>query len=65
MIKMNLFKSRNRLTDIERIKLTVTKGESEGVEINYEFGINRYTLLYIRQTTRTYCRAQGTIFSIL
>ena len=48
MIQMNLFKSRNRLADIERKKLTVTKGESGGVEINYEFGINRYTLLYIK-----------------
>ena len=42
----------------------VNKGDGvagEG-EINEEFGINRYTLLY---TTRSYCVAQGTIFSIL
>ena len=37
--------NRNRLTDIEN-KLMVTKGESGG-GINWEFGINCYTLLYI------------------
>ena len=31
-------------------KLMVTKGEMEG-GINIEYGINRYTLLYIKSTT--------------
>ena len=35
----------NRLTDIED-KLMVTKGERGG--INWEFGTNRYTQLYIK-----------------
>ena len=42
--------NRNRLTDIEE-KLMVTKGDrggQRGGEINQEFGINRYTLLYIK-----------------
>ena len=43
---MNLFTNRNRLTDREN-KLMVTKWE--GGQINQEFGINRYTLLYIKQ----------------
>ena len=38
--------NRNRLTDKEN-KLTVTKGKRGG-RINCEFGINRYTLLYIK-----------------
>ena len=36
----------NRLTDLEN-KLMVTKRES-GEGINWEFGINRYTLLYVK-----------------
>ena len=45
MIQMNL-QNRYRLTDIEN-KLLVTQGENRG-GINLEFGINRYTLLYIK-----------------
>ena len=33
--------------------------------INYKFEINRYTLLYIKSTTRTYCIAQGTIYLVI
>ena len=36
----------NRLTDIEK-KLMITKGESKG-GIYSEFGINRYTLPYVK-----------------
>ena len=36
--------NRNRLTDIEN-KVMVTKGKGG---INWEFGIRRYTLLYIK-----------------
>ena len=43
---MNYLQNRNRLTDIEN-KLMVTKGERVGRE-NWEVGINRYTLLYIK-----------------
>ena len=52
MIQMNLFTNRNRLTDTEN--LMVTKGDSVmargggGTEINQEFGINIYTLMYIQ-----------------
>ena len=42
MAQMN----RNKLTDIEN-KFMVTKVEKRG-GINWEFGINRYTLLYIK-----------------
>ena len=42
--------NRNRLTDIEN-KLMVTKRDSggRGGEINEDFGINIYTLLYIKE----------------
>ena len=42
-----LIQNRNKLTDIKN-KLMVTKGEKWG-GINLKFGINRYTLLYIKQ----------------
>ena len=41
-------RNRKRHTDIAN-KLMVTKGERWGGGINCEFGINRYTLLYIKQ----------------
>ena len=40
---MNLF-TKQRLTDFEN-KLTVTKGELLAGKIDWEFGINLYTLL--------------------
>ena len=48
-IQMNfLFQNRKRLTDIEN-RLMVTKGKGGvGGGINQEFGINMYTLLYIK-----------------
>ena len=39
--------NRNRLTDTQN-KFMVTKQE-EGVTMNYEYGINRYKILFIRQ----------------
>ena len=48
MIQMNYPQNRNRLTDLEN-KLMVTKGERRGQGINWEFGINIYTLLYIKR----------------
>ena len=43
-------------------KLTVTKGERGG-GMNWEFGINRYTLLYMKQKASTlqHSTAQGVI----
>ena len=41
---MNVF---TKCTDTEN-QLPVKKGEGLGGEINQEFGINRYTLLYIK-----------------
>ena len=45
--KWTYIQNRNKLTDIDK-KLMVTKGEMGGGGINWEFGINRYTLLYIK-----------------
>ena len=47
MIQINLFTNRNRLTDLEN-KLTVTSGEGRGGRIDWEFGIDMYTLLYLK-----------------
>ena len=44
--KWTYIQNRNRPTDVEN-KLMVTKGERWG-GINYRFGINRNTLLYIK-----------------
>ena len=38
---------RNRVTDVEN-KLMVTKGGKVGGRINWEIGIDIYTLLYIK-----------------
>ena len=40
-------KNSGKLTDIEN-KLMVTKGETCGEGLNWEIGINIYTLLYIK-----------------
>ena len=43
-------------------KQTYQRGRSWGGGINWELGINRCTLLYTYKITRTYFRAQGTVF---
>jgi len=40
--------NRNRLTDTQN-KFVVTKQEGGGVTMNYEYGINRYKILFIKQ----------------
>ena len=46
---MNLFTKQNRLTDLEN-ELMVTGGKG-GRGIDWEFGIDMYTLLYLKQIT--------------
>ena len=53
MTQMNLF-TKQKETHIEN-KLKGKFGFGEGIK--QEFGMNRYTLLYIKQTTRAYCIA--------
>ena len=36
-----------------------------GGGINWEFGISRYKLVYIKLTARSYCIALGTVVNIL
>ena len=66
MIQMNLF---TKHTDTHRLrKLTYGYGRGAGREkrIVREFGIDMYTLLYLKWiTTRTYCIAQGTLLSVM
>ena len=50
-IQWTYLQNRNRLTDIEN-KLMVTKWERSGGGINWEFGIDIDTLLYLKQVTR-------------
>ena len=62
---MNLFKNQKQTTDIEN-KLMDTKVDSRG-EINEEFGMNLYILVYIRTIYKRQINykdlliAQGTI----
>ena len=46
MVQMNLLQNRNRVMNIEN-NLMVTRGGREG-GINWEIGIDIYTLLYIK-----------------
>ena len=58
---MNLF-IKQKQTHRLREQLTVTGGEGLKGGIDWEFGIDKYTLLYLKQiTNRTYCIAQGTL----
>ena len=50
MIQMNLFTNINRLTDLEN-KFMVAKGEEQGEGRIREFGMNMYTLLYVKWIT--------------
>ena len=61
MIQMNL---QNRLSDVEN-EHVVYQVEKRRGGINWEIGIDIYTLLYIKQITRTYCMAQGTLLNTL
>ena len=45
--RWSYLQNRNRFTDLEN-KLRVTKGERLWGGINEEFGINIYTLLYVK-----------------
>ena len=57
---MNFFaKQKHTHTDF-RIKFRVIKGKTSGGGINQEFGINMYTLLYLKYITTTYCITQET-----
>jgi len=47
-VQMNFFQKRERVTDVEN-NLMVNKGKRGG--INWETGIDIYTLLYIKQIT--------------
>ena len=51
MIQMNFLQDRSRLTDIENKPKMVTKGERWRGGINWESGIDMYTLLYLKQIT--------------
>ena len=66
--QMNLFTKLKTDPQTQKTNLQLTR-EKWGVEINQEFGINIYTLLYIKQITnenmRTYCTVQGTLLKIL
>ena len=62
---MNLF-TKQRLTDIEN-KLMIIKGE-RGEGINLKFGINMYTLLYIKQINNKhpgYSTRKSTQYSLI
>ena len=47
MIQINLLQNRNRLTDLEN-ELVVSREEGWGEGLVREFGLNMYTLLYLK-----------------
>ena len=50
MIQMNFFTKPYRLTDLEN-EFMVTRGEGWGKGIDWEFGMDMYTLLYLKWVT--------------
>ena len=59
-----LFQKRNSLTDLES-KFTIVKGEGWGEGIVREFGMDMYTLLYLKWITNTVLFiAQGTLLNV-
>ena len=66
MVKCSYLQNRNRVTDVEN-KLMVTRGEGEE-EINWEIGIDIYTLLYTKQVTNKdllYSTGNSTQYSVM
>ena len=61
--EINLF-TKQKQTHRQR-KQTYASQSGKGVGINWDFGLNRYTLLYIKQINKAYCIAQGAMFNIL
>ena len=64
----NLKNSTNELfhkTEIDRHRKQTYGYQSVREGINWKFGINRCILPHIKQTTKIYCMAQGTIFNTL
>ena len=64
--KWTYLQNRNRVTDVEN-KLMVTRGKGGG-GINWEIGIDIYTLLYIKQTTNKdllYSTDNSTQYSVM
>ena len=61
---MNSLQNRNRLTEKELMSTGIgRKGWLGGID--WEFGIDMCTLLYLKQPTRTYCIAQETLLNTL
>ena len=62
---MNLFIKQKQTRRLES-ELLFGMGENRGKVIVKEFGIDIYTLLYLKwQPARSYCIAQGTLLSIM
>ena len=59
---MNL-QNRNRVTDIENKLMIIKRGKGVAERFK-EFGMSRYKLYKIGETTRSYCVVQGSIFNI-
>ena len=50
----------------QRMNLGLPGGEGQGGGIDWEFGVDMYTLLYLKQiTNKDQCIAQGTLLNTL
>ena len=63
MVQMNL-QNRRRRTDLEK-QLNSCCGEAWGKGMVREFGMDMYTLLYLKWITNKDSIAQGTLLSVL
>ena len=63
-VKVNLFASRNRVTDVQNKLTVIKKGRADGM--NWVIETDVYILLCIKQiTNETYCIAQGPLLNTL
>ena len=64
MVRRHLLQNRNRVTGVENKAIVIKEEKKEG--INWEIGIDIYTLLYIKQiTNRDLLCNTGTLLNIL
>ena len=63
---MNLFTKQKQTQSCRKQTYGYQRGKVGGGDRNWEFGVNRYTLLYVEKiNNKDLCIAQGTIFSVL
>ena len=65
MIQMNLFTKQKQIHRLENEFMVTTRGYEWGEGIIREFGVDMYTLLYLKWTNKDCCIVQGTLLNIM